>query len=368
MCCGGSRWIDLPDPGPQSVTSDWRVVEERLRRRACARCGLAAREASVATGDSLYGDGYALYAHAPGGAIERARQGQYASWIVSAAGAEPARVLDVGCGNGSLLVALRDAWPGATLSGCDASGESVAAGTRPDLRLWQGTAATLAEGIADLVVAVNVIEHTDDPVAFLRDLRRAVTPAGTVIVVCPDGDRPGVELLFADHLFSFTSEDLRVLASRSGLAVHLAEKAPAPLGAFQMIAAHRGGSAADVACSEPLALNRRRASYLQRWADLDAQLAARLPAAVVCFGAGEAAGLLRGYAPSSWSRVRACTADTIGADRFGAVPMVPLDRLPADTAILVGVRPEDQRPVADRLAARFASVTTWYDLVPDSAE
>jgi SAM-dependent methyltransferase len=355
----------MPDPGSQSIASDWRVVVEPLRRQACGACGLAVRVPSVATGAGLYAEGYSLYAHAPGGTFERTRQAQYASWIAAAVSRPPRRILDVGCGNGSLLLALGEMWSGVDLLGCDPSGDSVASAAGSGVMSWQGTADTLDAGIADLVVAVNVIEHTPDPAAFLRDLRRACSEDGTVVVICPDGGRPGVELLFADHLFSFTPRHLQALAVRAGLSVLRTETAPAELGAFQMMVTTPGETALVPDCADGTALNARRAVYLGRWSTLDAGLAARLPASVICFGIGEAAGLLRAYAPESWARVRACTADTLASGTFGPLPAVPLDALPSDTAILVGVRPADQMRVAGRLASRFASVTTWYDLVEE---
>ena len=42
---------------------------------------------------------------------------------------------------------------------------------------------------ADLVICVNVLEHTEDPPRFLHHLAGA-TDDGDVIVVCPDGRRP----------------------------------------------------------------------------------------------------------------------------------------------------------------------------------
>ena len=85
----------------------------------------------------------------------------------------------------------------------------------------------------------------------------------------------------------------------------------------------------------------------------------------VCFGAGEAAGLLRAYAPRAWASVRACTVDGDSHGRYGELPMIPLDSIPDGETLLVGVRPADQPRVAARLAARFTRVVTWYDLVDD---
>ena len=130
-----------------------------------------------------------------------------------------------------------------------------------------------------------------------------------------------------------------------------------------MLVAHPGKPPAPAVFPEPSALNAHRTRFLQAWAALDRELLKRLPSQAVCFGIGEAAGLLRAYAPRAWDRIHACTADLVTTNFFGVLPVRPLDSLPEDTAVLVGVRPADQRKVAERLRARFASVTTWYDLI-----
>jgi SAM-dependent methyltransferase len=383
LACGGDDWMPLPEPGPQAMVSDGRVQPGGLAKVACRRCGLVVRR-SRGDGDALFASGYLLYAHEPGSSFERARQERYATWIAEATRSRlrhepPRRVLDVGCGNGSLLLALARVWPGAALLGCDPSADAIAH-VPAAVRAWQGTAQTLADGLAELVIAVNVVEHTEDPVAFLGHLRRACTPHGTVLVVCPDGSRPGTELLIADHLHSFAASHLIALAARAGLQAHDVVPAPAALGPFQMMAAvdavdrqpaeraRRVAAGGDPAgFGDPAPLNERRCALLARWAALDRRLSPRVPPAAVCFGIGEAAGLLRAYAPAVWARIRACTADphaTLpGRSSFGDRPIVAIDTLPADTPIVVAVRPDDQQAVAARLAPRFSAVHTWYDLV-----
>jgi SAM-dependent methyltransferase len=393
LVCSGTTWIALPDPGTCSMTSDWRVVHERLARSMCASCGLIRREQTGSAGASFYASGYGLYAHAPGDARERARQDEYAAWIVTNLDRAPARVLDVGCGNGTLLRALQAHWPGAELFGCDPSADSIASGSGDGVRLWTGTASDLPDDVrADVVVAVNVIEHTEDPMAFLAALRRTLRPDGRLVIVCPDGTEPGLDLLFADHLFSFGRDHLDALFDRAGLDRMASSRAPASLGAFQMSV----GRAADVA-SQPDRGDRHdidrggrlefdrggrlesdrggrlefdrggrlqaARDYLDRWRHLDDRLQPRVGSRAVCFGASEAAGLLRAYATRTWASVRACTVDGRSEGIFGTLPLVPLESVGRDETILLGVRPNDQPRLAERLSARFARVVTWYDLV-----
>jgi SAM-dependent methyltransferase len=344
------------------MTSDWRVVDEPLARVVCAGCGLVRRKATASTGVEFYSSGYGLYAHPPGDAREQARQIEYARWIAHGTGRRPRRVLDVGCGNGSLLRALRSHWPDAELLGCDPSRESIAQGFGTDLRLWTGTASNLPGDVsADLVIAVNVIEHTVDPVAVLAALRAALQPDGLLVIVCPDGGKPGLDLLFVDHVFSFGREHIGTLLAH-GLQRLGASQAPPSLGAFQMAIGRRR----DVTQTKALHARPRiedMTRYLERWRQLDDRLQARMDGSAVCFGAGEAAGLLRAYAPRVWSSVRACTVDGDSQGLFGDLPLIPLESVPPGETVLVGVRPADQPRVAERLAARFARVVTWYDLV-----
>jgi SAM-dependent methyltransferase len=348
------------------MASDWRVVDEPLSRTLCKVCGLIRRAPSSNTGATFFSSGYGLYAHAPGDAREQARQTDYARWIAQSTGRRPRHVLDVGCGNGSLLRALRAHWPDAQLLGCDPSRESIAEGYGNDVRLWTGTASNIPGDVrADLVIAVNVIEHTDDPVAFLTALRAVLEPDGLLVIVCPNGARPGVDLLFVDHVFSFSPEHLGVLLSRAGLQRLGMSQAPRSLGAFQMAIGRRREVTEKRRMSAP-ARAPDVVRYLEQWKQLDDRLRERMSGPTVCFGAGEAAGLLRAYAPRAWSSVRACTVDGSARGRFGDLPIVPLDAVAAGAEVLVGVRPSDQPRLAERLSAHVRRVVTWYDLVDES--
>jgi SAM-dependent methyltransferase len=370
--CGGREWSPLPNPGPFCMASDWRVIDEPLDRMACDACGVAWRRPMP---PAFFERLYRLYAHPPGGPRESARQALYAGWIASQLSQTPRRIVDVGCGNGSLLLALRDVWPEVALAGCDPSEEGVAHGASHGLQLWRGGIGDASPpASADLIVSVNVIEHTADPLAFLIALGESLEPGGTIIVVCPDGGRPGVELLMADHVHSFTAAHLRTLIDRAGLVVTGHSIAPAALGEFQMVVACKNGvgthflrtvlpGAVPVSSRNESRPHFLRRQYLHAWRELHGRLRARISDRVVCFGVGETAGLLRAYAPSVWTSVTACTADDEIESPFEGVPARRLADLSPDEQILLAVRPADQPAMAERLRASFRRVATWYDLV-----
>ena len=279
-------------------------------------------------------------------------------------------MLDVGCGNGSLLLALRDIWPQAMLKGIDPSRESVTHARAAGIDAVPGRLEETAIGTFDLVISVNVIEHTPAPVRFVESLAAALAPGGTLVLVCPDGSRPSSELVFADHLSSFTRVHLERMLNDTGLTAVRAPHAPDDLGAFQMVVARRqaAGSSpvSDAANGTAASLVQAKRDYLRRWEGLDGMLARRSGgASLICFGIGEAAGLLRAYAPATWSHVNACVADAPEQERFGDLPVMEYAALPsAERMVLLGVRPASQASVAARVANDGYRVIRWDDLIP----
>jgi SAM-dependent methyltransferase len=364
--CGDLRWEPLPNPhDDRAILSDLRVLHEPLDKWSCRRCGFARRATAPEPG--VFTSGYALYDHAPGAPREAARQRAYATWIAKHCDV-PASVLDVGCGNGSLLLALRDLWPDATLRGIDPSQESVSHARAVGVDAVAGTLEDTVVDASELVISVNVIEHTRTPARFVQALAGAVAPGGTLVLVCPDGSRPSSELVFADHLSSFTRAHLDRMLSDAELTLAMAAQGPNDLGPFQMLVARRSRPSPHPTIDNPdgnaAAIIAARRDYLQGWRALDDVLTDRVgDAPLICFGIGEAAGLLRAYAPATWVRVTACVADAPEQERFGDLPVQEYASAARGT-MLLGVRPMSQPAVAARVAQDGHRVIRWDDLIP----
>jgi SAM-dependent methyltransferase len=98
---------------------------------------------------------------------------------------EPARILDAGCGSGRNMVEL--ARHGA-VTGIELSETSVAlARERAAGEVLAGSILEMpfADDSFDLAVSLDVIEHLDDDLSALRELRRVVAPGGSLLVTVP---------------------------------------------------------------------------------------------------------------------------------------------------------------------------------------
>ncbi len=101
------------------------------------------------------------------------------------------RVLDIGCGDGTLAAAVAAA-TGADVVGIDHNRQRIAVARerhrRPNLRFEEGDASgPLPQGPYDVVMLSNVLEHIDDREALLKRLLTA--GAGRLLIRVPTFDR-----------------------------------------------------------------------------------------------------------------------------------------------------------------------------------
>ncbi|HEY4918264.1 MAG TPA: class I SAM-dependent methyltransferase [Solirubrobacteraceae bacterium] len=98
--------------------------------------------------------------------------------------AEP-RILDAGCGSGRFMVELAKL---GAVTGVELSDTSVSLARERQLgEVVAGSVLEMPfpENSFDLAVSLDVIEHLDDDLAALRELRRAVAPGGALLVTVP---------------------------------------------------------------------------------------------------------------------------------------------------------------------------------------
>ncbi|HEY3762913.1 MAG TPA: class I SAM-dependent methyltransferase [Verrucomicrobiae bacterium] len=138
-----------------------------------------------------------------------------------------ARVLDIGCGNGTFLKQMRSL--GWEVCGVEPDPQSAAQAQSAglDVRVGLLQQQSLAEASFDAITAFHVIEHLHDPVGTLRYSYKLLKPGGHITLATPNLDsfgyhRYGSAWLGLDpprHLMLFTEKSLRQTLEQCGFVV-----------------------------------------------------------------------------------------------------------------------------------------------------
>ena len=120
------------------------------------------------------------------------------SWIPALEGVEEklragGRVADIGCGHGASSIIIADAYPQATVHGTDAHDGSIAEARRLAAEAGVGDRVTFSTVPADaltadgydLVTSFDCLHDMGDPAGVARQVRAALAPGGTWMIVEP---------------------------------------------------------------------------------------------------------------------------------------------------------------------------------------
>lgn len=147
------------------------------------------------------------------------------------------KVLDVGCGAGSVAKAVKRARPDLDVHGCDISKSALALAASPsaegvDFRLATAERLPFADGEIDSVWIFDVLEHVDSPEAVLHEVFRVLRPGGGFHIVLPlegqprtlyrlvgCGTRWTAKVRHGGHIQVFSAARFASMAAASGLPV-----------------------------------------------------------------------------------------------------------------------------------------------------
>jgi len=159
----------------------------------------------------------------------------------------PARILDIGSGQGDLARDLRGMFPRAEIAGLDFSATGIQVSSRkvPGARFVQrnliepGDPGPLT-GWAQFAVCAEVLEHLDDPALLLKNASAYLAPGCLLIVTVPGGPQSEFDR-YIGHRQHFTPAKLRALLESCGFDVTLATTAGFPFfNLYRMVVISRG--------------------------------------------------------------------------------------------------------------------------------
>lgn len=135
--------------------------------------------------------------------------------------------LDVGCGGGGLLLALRGR--AARLAGVDPQTRWRRRLEEAGLTVHKSVDELPADARFDVIGLFHVLEHMKDPASFVRALLGRLAPGGRLIVEVPSADDALLSLYrsvpfsrftyWSPHLFLFNATTLRRLFAKAGAEV-----------------------------------------------------------------------------------------------------------------------------------------------------
>lgn len=157
---------------------------------------------------------------------QRMRHQIVARLLTEDAGDRPVRLFDIGSGQGDMMSKLIPLFPNSEFLGVELSESGVEASRRKapvatflaaDL-FAPPTSLEPYRGWASHAACSEVLEHVDDPVAFLTQARPYLAPGAALVVTVPGGPMSAFDR-YIGHRQHFTRASIRDVLEKSGFEV-----------------------------------------------------------------------------------------------------------------------------------------------------
>lgn len=228
-CCPASANGQACDFGSLGGFEDLSGKVGHVEVLQCRQCGLGISTPPIPDVSFLYegreSQDFQQDGSRIGHAIKRVAFRRQAQALLRQLGQRPARTLDFGCGSGLFTRCLGDVLGDGSVTGSDfESSAPVDLAGRPYLSMAELDA---HKGSFDLVLAMHVLEHDDDPAALLDRICAMAKPGGTVVIEVPNVECAWVPIFgkawdawyLPFHRSHFSRTALRALAERQGYTV-----------------------------------------------------------------------------------------------------------------------------------------------------
>lgn len=228
------RWETiLPQSLPVKVWDEYHVAgKQTIRLLECSLCGFGIFD-PVVTGSSDFYEAITAvdYYHTDKWEFECA--------AVDLRRIKARRILDVGCGSGFFLEYLRSCIPDAELYGYDLNDELLGQLTERGFGVLPSDPCQFAEVLVgqplfDAICLLQVLEHTADPIQFLKTFIALLKPGGLLIVTTPNAAGPircfpdALTEIPPHHVTRWTQQAYEVLLPRLGTSIRAVQIEPLP--------------------------------------------------------------------------------------------------------------------------------------------
>lgn len=203
-----------------SVTSDSEMIQKEVSNMICKNCGNIFNESGARNNVGVfYSDSYKLMSESSESESKFYSQDMevsHSDWRLNILFdtlklSETGNVLDIGCGKGNFLSAFSQKFSKWSINGIEASRNALSFAKKKLLN------ADLREGLFrnglfdkkfDLIVALDVFEHLEEPVEFLNTIIQNLKDDGYLFLDVPNFKINPADLFVFDHLTHFTKETL----------------------------------------------------------------------------------------------------------------------------------------------------------------
>jgi len=160
------------------------------------------------------------------GGADVEKDGAELRWFVDRVAAlPPGLAIDIGCGTGGLVRAVGVS--GRSAVGVDISHWALEQLDGRPVRAVADRGLPFSSGCAQVVTALDVVEHLRSPVAFLEEVRRTLKPDGCLLLSTPNAgsiirrlqSQQWYGLQDPTHLYLFDTFSMTTLIERSGFEV-----------------------------------------------------------------------------------------------------------------------------------------------------
>lgn len=127
------------------------------------------------------------------------------------------KVVDIGCGIGTLTEMIKSVHPDCEVWGTDISAQAIKDNDikNPHITYHVQTVGhqdALPDNYFDFVFSGEVLEHLDDPTQLFKDAYRVLKPGGKFMVTTPNEDN----IRSPEHTFTFNRDDITLMFETSG--------------------------------------------------------------------------------------------------------------------------------------------------------